>query len=77
MNIKLLFAATYICLNLGALSMQDPPYYEEQVSASDPIRTEQAKELDAYIQGLKNDTSRLELLFKPDFSSTAAYLNST
>ena len=57
--------------------MPDPPYYEEQVSASDPLRTEQAKELDAYIQGLKNDTTRLEQLFKPDYTSVPSYLKST
>jgi len=47
--------------------------YEESVSASDHFRAEQARELDAYILALKADKSRLNALFKPDFSSAKAY----
>jgi len=54
-----------------------PPYYEEDVSASNPVRTEQARELDAYILGLKRDTGRLRELFRPNYSSVKAYQAST
>ena len=48
-------------------------YYEEDVAASNPLRTEQAKELDAYILQQKADKSRLNTLFKPDYSSPGAF----
>jgi dienelactone hydrolase len=54
-----------------------PTYYEEDVAASNPIRTEQAHELDAYILALKNDRNRLHSLFTPDYSSVRAYEAST
>lgn len=53
------------------------PYYEEDVPASNPIRAEQARELDAYINRLKKDDSRLKALFKPNYSSVNAYVAST
>lgn len=49
------------------------PYYEESVSASNPGRTEQAKELDAYIVRTQKDASRLDKVFKPDYTSPRAY----
>jgi dienelactone hydrolase len=52
-------------------------YYEEDVSTSNPLRTEQARELDAYISALKNDEKRLRTVFTPDYSSTHAYEAST
>ena len=52
-------------------------YYEEDVSASDPLRTEQARELDAYVGALKNDNKRLKAVFAPDYSSPRAYEAST
>lgn len=51
--------------------------YEEDVSASNPIRAAQAKELDDYIRSLKQDDRRLRDLFKPDYSSLQAYDRST
>jgi dienelactone hydrolase len=53
------------------------PLYEEDVSASDSLRSEQAKELDAYIVSLKTDPSRLHALFTPDYSSPRAFETST
>ena len=50
-----------------------PPFYEENVAASNPLRTEQAKELDAYIEARKNDNSRLSSFFTPNYSSPRAY----
>ncbi|MFN3648856.1 MAG: alpha/beta hydrolase family protein [Armatimonadota bacterium] len=71
-------ACTAAALQPGAAQERPKsPYYEEEVSASNPIRTEQARELDAYIAGLKNDRSRLAAVFKPDYSSVRAYQRST
>ncbi len=61
-------------------ALAQPPaggYYEEEISASNPLRTEQAKELDAYILQQKADVSRLNSVFRPDYSSPAAYTAST
>jgi dienelactone hydrolase len=52
-------------------------YYEEEVRASNPIRTEQVRELEAYIQAQRADRSRLHALLKPDYSSLRAYQAST
>lgn len=49
------------------------PFYEEKVADSDPLRVEQAKELEAYIELMKKDSSRLHALLKPDYSSPEAY----
>jgi dienelactone hydrolase len=85
MQRRLIFAiaAASAALALGKLApgfAQDAkpgPYYEESVPASNPIRTEQARELDAYINAQKADRSRVETLFKPDYSSPKAYEGST
>lgn len=50
-----------------------PPHYEEEISASNPIRTKQVKELDAYINALKSSSDRLHDHFKPDYSSPGAF----
>ena len=49
--------------------------YSEVPSDSDVHRTEQASELEQYINAIKNDGSedRLARLFSPDFSSAAAF----
>ncbi len=61
----------------GATTAQDKPatapYYEEDVAASNPLRTGQAKELDAYITALKRDDSRLQKLLRADYSSPEAF----
>ena len=74
--------ACLTALLCGAMPLQaqeKPPvnYYEQEVRASDPIRAEQAKELDSYIVGLKNDSRRLHAVFTPDYSSPKAYEAST
>lgn len=48
-------------------------YFEEDVAASNPLRAEQAQELDGYILSLKQDRSRLNALFQPDYSSPLAF----
>lgn len=55
----------------------DSPYYEDDVARSNPLRTEQARELDAYILALKQDPTRLQKLFQPDYASVAAFEKST
>ncbi len=51
----------------------DSPYYEDAVANSNPLRAQQAKELDDYILALKKDDSQLHALFKPDYSSPQAF----
>ena len=53
------------------------PLYEEEVAASNPLRTEQATELNAYIDAFKTDRGRLKTLFTPDYSSPKSYETST
>jgi len=53
------------------------PYYEEDVAASNPIRTEQARELDGYIVAQAKDRSRFHQLFQPNYASADAYRAST
>ncbi len=50
-----------------------PKFYEEDVKSSDPLRAEQARELDAYINLLKRDHERLRALFRPNYSSPRAF----
>jgi dienelactone hydrolase len=73
-------AASFTFCCLGVASAQEKPaaphYYEEEVAASNPLRTGQAKELDAYVTALKRDDSRLHTLFQPDYSSPQAFENS-
>ncbi len=68
-----------LCGTLPLQAQEKPPvnYYEQEVRASDPVRAEQVKELDSYIVGLKNDSSRLHAIFTPDYSSPKAYEAST
>lgn len=49
------------------------PYYEDDVANSNPLRAEQAKELDAYIIALKKDPTRLQTVFRPDYASAPAF----
>ena len=48
-------------------------YFEQDKKASDPLRAEQAKELDEYILALKKDESRLRELLPDDYSSPQAF----
>lgn len=49
------------------------PLFEQNVADSDPLRARQADELNAYILSLKRDETRLHELFRPDYSSPAAF----
>jgi dienelactone hydrolase len=61
---------------LPGAGAQPPSLYEEDVPASNPIRADQARELDAYVGRLRHDTGRLASLLKPDYSSARAYSHS-
>lgn len=50
-----------------------PDYFEQEVKDSNPLRTEQAQELDEYILTLKKDNIRLKALAPKDFSSPEAF----
>ena len=79
----MMFARPILILTLialgccGATIAQEKPavatYYEDDVAASNPLRTEQAKELDAYITAMKRDNSRLQKLLQPDYASPLAF----
>lgn len=60
----------------GQQAGQSGGFYEDRVSASDLLRADQAKELDAYILALKADKTRLHALFNPDYSSPKAFVSS-
>ena len=70
---------TFSLVIVGRIDADDKPpatqpsYYEEDVAASNPLRVQQAKELDAYILAMKRDDSRLHALFHPDYSSPQAF----
>jgi len=49
------------------------PLFEQDVKDSNPLRTEQARELDDYILNLKKDPTRLRKLAPDDFSSPQAF----
>lgn len=63
-----------LCFGTAPASAAQPPiYYEEDVSASNPLRAEQARELDGYIQRLMSDDTPLRTLFTPDYRSPKAF----
>jgi dienelactone hydrolase len=78
MKTNLYLVAPLLSLTLIAIARaQDKPstqpYFEQNVADSNPLRAEQAKELDGYILSLKHDDTRLHALLKPDYSSPDAY----
>ena len=50
-----------------------PEYFNQRVADSNPLRTEQTRELDEYIKTIAADRRRFEQLFQPDYSSAAAF----
>ena len=70
--------ALLVCLPLGLTAARAAPgdYFEQEVSVSDPLRAEQAQELQSYIAAQKQDPARLHALFKADYSSERAYAHS-
>lgn len=70
-----LVPATLACCAI--VNAQDKPattsYFEQEVKDSNPLRAEQAQELDNYILALKKDNSRLQKLLPADYSSPQAF----
>ncbi len=70
-------AATICALLAISCNAQQPTatndYFNQPVAESDPLRTEQARELDEYIKSIAADTSRFEALYKPDYTSVHAF----
>ena len=62
-----------ICVQGVGAQEKKMEYFEQEVSASNPIRSEQVREMDGYIKTLKSDKSRLSALFAPNYSSPKAY----
>ena len=65
-------------LLLGAMASGrgQTPMFNQRVSDSDPLRAEQAKELQDYIHAMAADKTRLAALFRPDYSSPQAFVSS-
>lgn len=55
---------------------KQPEYFNQKVADSNPLRNEQARELDEYIKLMAADRSRFQKLFQPDYSSPAAFAKS-
>lgn len=74
MNARILRSALAVWLvSCASARSQEKPaataYFEQDVKAFNPLRTEQARELDRYIVALKNDRTRIEKLLPADYSS--------
>ncbi|MBS0204871.1 MAG: dienelactone hydrolase family protein [Planctomycetes bacterium] len=63
----------FVTLCVVSHAQDKPVYFEQDVKQSDPLRAEQARELDAYILAMKCDHSRLKKLLAADYSSPAAF----
>jgi dienelactone hydrolase len=75
---SMLFTTLVLISHCTIVGAQEKPaagakYYEDDVAASNPLRAEQAKELDRYILAMKQDRSRFNALFQPDYSSPQAF----
>ena len=75
---KTIHSIAIICTFIPVLAIaQDdaakPEYFNQKVADSNPLRTEQTRELDEYIQTIAADTSRFRKLFQPDYSSSEAF----
>jgi len=73
----LAFLASLVSLtaSLRAQPVRDSQesYFNQKVADSNPLRTEQARELDAYIKSMAVDTTRFADLFQPNFASPQAF----
>lgn len=75
---KSLYVFALICIAAPALAVaqsdsEKPQYFNQNVKDSNPLRTEQARELDEYIKTIAADNSRFRQLFQPDYSSMKAF----
>ena len=72
-SLAILVMTSWVPLLTAQEKAAQPAYFNQKVSASDPLRTAQARELDEYVKLLAQDRSRFKLLFKPDYTSTVAF----
>lgn len=64
-------------LAVGESGESQPAYFEQDVSASDPLRIQQAGEFDVYIRHLQRDRGPLSAVLQPDYGSQEAFIRST
>ncbi len=75
----LLFLSVLVLMSpAGAIAQVTPgepsqDYFNQNVADSNPLRAEQARELDEYIKLVAADRTRFEKLFAPDYSSSQAF----
>ena len=62
-----------LLLPLTLAAQDNPELFNRPVAESNPLRTEQARELDEYIKTIASDKSLLKAILKPDYSSQAAF----
>lgn len=70
---KTLVFSIMLLMPLTLFAQKESELFNRPVAESNPLRTEQARELDEYIKLIAKDKSILESVFKPDYSSTAAF----
>ncbi len=72
---RLTMAVVLVCSTLARGQDKAPAtaYFEQDFKDSNPLRAAQAKELDAYILGQKQDKTRLQKLLPNDYSSQEAF----
>ncbi len=64
---------TVSCHSQQPAATKSDKYFNQAVAESNPLRTEQAGELDQYIKTIAADRSRFETLFKPDYTSVQSF----
>tara|TARA_B100000945_G_scaffold310601_1_gene302746 strand:+ start:577 stop:1674 length:1098 start_codon:yes stop_codon:yes gene_type:complete len=72
--IRILFILMLIPISLAA--QEKTEFFNRPVAESNPLRTEQARELDEYIKLIARDKTLLADVFEPDYSSPQAFQKS-
>tara|TARA_B100000530_G_scaffold144402_2_gene90358 strand:- start:152 stop:1252 length:1101 start_codon:yes stop_codon:yes gene_type:complete len=70
---KTLALLSLLLAPLSLSAQEKDKLFNRPVAESNPLRTEQARELDEYIKLIADDKSILKAVFQPDYSSTAAF----
>ena len=70
---KTLALLSLLLAPLSLSAQEKAKLFNRPVAESNPLRTEQARELDEYIKLIADDKSILKAVFQPDYSSTAAF----
>ncbi|RLS56318.1 MAG: hypothetical protein DWH91_06975 [Planctomycetota bacterium] len=76
MNRCLWGGCLFVAVITAALAQDASNYFEQDVKDSNPLRSEQAQELNDYILAQKIDTTRLQAILPNDYSSPAAFAKS-